>query len=203
MDFAVIVVLLMAAAGIGLIIYMLKTPAKQDSSRGGIIMFPEEDKLKLDSEISALKDEREKLKSECENFKNELQETKKEDSDLRDQVSRLKEWYAKNQEALAKAQKENLDLKDKLTHQEKGITEQVSFTGNLNKELKEAKEKLEYLEKENKDLTEKIKAFTEGASTNKKQPQTPVQPPTLPQEKNKADETKKPRDEKEQEPPSK
>ncbi|MFH1875678.1 MAG: hypothetical protein ABH865_02175 [Candidatus Omnitrophota bacterium] len=171
MDFAIALVGLAVIGGVGLIVYMIRSPAKPHEPTGQR-SIAEEEKIRIEGELFSCKDERDRLKAERESLASALQEIKKEDSELRDQISRLKEWYGKNQEALEKVKKENLDLKDKLVSQEKGITEHITHVGNLNKELKEAKGKIDYLEKENKELLQKIKAPGQGETLPK--PQAPA-----------------------------
>ncbi|MDD5194177.1 MAG: hypothetical protein PHQ96_00700 [Candidatus Omnitrophica bacterium] len=113
------IVVILVLIGVALIVIMLRSPKKENGQEGAA--GASEDKLHLENEAAAIKDERDKLKADVETLKNELQEIKKEDSDLRDQLARAKEGYAKNQETLSKCMKENQDLKDKLAQQQKAI----------------------------------------------------------------------------------
>lgn len=160
--------LILAAATLTILAF--GSPAKSDAKRpatknGGKKTKEDKQDLEeskisgLENQIISLKAELVRLSAEYVKAQDELEVTKKQGSDLREELSRQKEWYNREQAELGKVKKDNLVIKESLINKEKDLESEFSLNLNLNNELKEAKQRLESLEKENREMSDKIRTL--------------------------------------------
>jgi len=113
--------------------------------------------LKLQNQISLLKGQLEKAKSDYSKIQNEIREKNERESDLKDELSKQIEWCKRNEFELEKLKKDYLRLKDELVNKEKDLESKISLNLNLDRELSEKKQTLESLERQNRELSDKIR----------------------------------------------
>lgn len=120
--------------------------------------------LRLEEQVNSLNTELEQLKLEHQKLENELLLANKLVIDLKDELSKHRMNSSVDQSEVKRLQKENVQLETGLLDKSKELEKEINLGLSLQRELNENKDKIICIEKENKILSEKIKALESTAA---------------------------------------
>ena len=162
-----ILFIIISLASLGLIGYGLFSPAdsgerpkprkKEDrAAKRPEPAFPAQRTLKLEEEISALRNELEKAKADYLNLQKETEGLRQKESGFKEELAKREEWVAKSEADFTKIKQRDSELDKKFLDKEKELQEEFSKNVQLTRELRESDGKFKALGKEDKAKFEEI-----------------------------------------------
>ena len=104
-----------------------------------------------DDEINSLRKELDKIRAEYTGIKKEAERAQKKELELQEQILKQKEWTQADKDKLDRTVSQNVEVKNELLEKEKELKIEFSKNVGLNKQLKDLNQKIQELEKDKKE----------------------------------------------------